>query len=122
MIHLFVSGEPRGATNVKSKKPAMRKWQKAIQEATAGQTRLTSNCEVRIDFVLPASGFDRNNPKAPYGADVDNLASAVLDALKEHVLPDPAGDNAVAELLVTKRKVREGEDSGALITVTDTAP
>jgi Holliday junction resolvase RusA-like endonuclease len=53
---------------------------------------------------------------------VDNHAAAVLDALNEHVLPELAGDNAVTELLVTKRKAREVKDCGALITVIDLAP
>jgi hypothetical protein len=41
---------------------------------------------------------------------------------KEHVLPKPEGDGAVMGLLATKREAREGEDSGALITVIDMAP
>lgn len=79
-------------------------------------------CQVRIDFVLPKGSYDENNKRRPYGPDVDNHAAAVLDALNEHVLPELAGDNAVTELLVTKRKAREVKDCGALITVIDLAP
>jgi hypothetical protein len=53
---------------------------------------------------------------------VDNLATAVLDALKNHMLPKPAGDGAVMQPLVTKRETRDGEEHGALITVIGLAP
>jgi Holliday junction resolvase RusA-like endonuclease len=120
MMHLFVSGEPHGAKSG-TDKSAMHKWQEIVREKTAGEKRMAGPCKVRIDFVLPKGSYQETNKEMPYGADVDNLAAAALDALKEHVLPRLGGDGAVMELLATKREAREGEDSGALITVNDVA-
>jgi Holliday junction resolvase RusA-like endonuclease len=121
MIHLFVSGEPHGVKSG-TNKSALRKWQDIVREKTEGEKRMAGPCRVRIDFVLPKGSLQETNKKMPYGADVDNLASAVLDSLESHVLPEPAGDGAVMDLLVTKRAAREEEDNGALITVMDLDP
>jgi len=121
MMHLFVSGEPHGVKSG-SGKSAVHDWQGIVREKTAGEKRMAGPCKVRIDFVLPNRSYDNNNKKTLYGPDIDNLAAAVLDALEAHVLPELAGDGAIMELMVTKRKAREGEDSGALITVMDLGP
>jgi Holliday junction resolvase RusA-like endonuclease len=120
MMHLFVIGKPHGAKSG-TEKSAMHEWQETVREQTAGEERMAGPCKVRIDFVLSKGSYQETNKEMPYGADVDNLAAAALDALKEHVLPRLGGDGAVMELLVTKREAREGEDSGALINATDLA-
>ena len=119
---MSVSGKPRAVTTERKKKPALEAWKDTVRKATAGESRMTGLCQVHVDFVLPRGSYRTANRQMPYGSDVDNLAAAVLDALKEYVVPEPAGDGAVMELLATKREAGEGEEPGVLIVVIDLAP
>lgn len=131
LLRMFVPGRPapqgskRHVGNgilVESSK-AVAPWRTTVawhaSQVYAGPV-LTGALAVDIEFVMPrpASCPKRSTPAATKRPDLDKLARAVLDALSGLVWHD---DSLITDLHPTKRLAEIGEQSGAHITVKESA-
>lgn len=115
ILESFIRGVPYARSKTKGRLEAPQVWTEQIRAQTAGLARVREACALEVEFILPTDKFPKD---FPYGMDLDNLLKRLLDALGKTVLSEaPGTDSAVVEIRATKRKVRYGEEPGALVKV-----
>lgn len=113
IAELFIRGIPYPQEKSRGDLEAPEKWSDEIVRQTMGFPTVTGPCELEVLFVLPENKFPENYR---YGGDLDNYVKWLNDALEKTVLKDaPGGDSAIVVLHARKRRVREGEETGARI-------
>lgn len=110
----FVEGIP-AASRSRPSGPRYVSWSEALDASLAGGQRILGPYRVELAFILPRDHSEEANHVNPDGADIDNLSSAVLDALERAVIL--TNDGRVAHLTASKRRARGTEASGAHIRV-----
>lgn len=116
-VDLFIEGIPYSQSKVKGDVEAPRKWSLAVRRATMNLPKVKGSCHMKVVFVLPE---DKYPPDYPYGPDLDNLMKRLFDALNKTVFSQVQGkDSSVVQLVVSKRKARRSEPTGARIIIVE---
>ena len=116
MPHMvIIKGGAYGAFTSRGNKVGVKEWQMIVKQATERTPKIKGPCKLQLRFVLPPNRYPTDHP---YGPDVDNLASAVMDALNETIFSDvPGKDGAVLWLETLKLKAEKEEDAQLIIFV-----
>ncbi len=112
---IIVEGGAYGSFKSRGNKAGVKAWQSLIIQATKRTPKIKGPCKLELRFVLPPNRYPADHP---YGSDVDNLASAVMDALNETIFSEvPGKDGAVLWLETLKLKAEKEEDAHLIIFV-----
>jgi Holliday junction resolvase RusA-like endonuclease len=106
----FIHGVPYSKNKNRGDLNAPKVWTERVVAECAKIPKLSAACEVEVEFLLPQDKFPRD---FPHGRDLDNLLKRFLDAVQKSGALE--NDSLIVKLTASKRKVRDGEQVGALV-------
>ena len=116
-VDLFIEGIPYSQQKPKGDIQAPDRWSEVVKQTTKSVPKVRGPCHMVVVFVLPADEYPSDHP---YGPDLDNLMKRLLDALNDTIFSEVAGkDGSVVQLVVSKRKAKQNEPTGASVIITD---
>lgn len=104
----FISGVPYCRSKNRGDLSAPKVWTEQVMAGCAHFPKVSSACEVEVEFVLPTDKFPKD---FPHGPDLDNLLKRFLDAVQGSGALE--NDSLIVKLTASKRKIRDGEQAGA---------